>query len=198
MMPEPSRRRLALAALLGANAIPLAGALWLGWQVADILLLYWLETAVIAVGSMARMGRAAGRRARTLVPFFVVHAGLFMLVHFVFLYELFLGDSGSTLRERGGRVGLALLALGIQEAAATWSQWPRGEALRDAMPQRHMGSFYGRIIVMHLTLILGGWFALSAGEPRWAIVVLVLVKAGVDAGMLAIAARNGAPRPTGA
>ena len=39
---------------------------------------------------------------------------------------------------------------------------------------------YNRIMVMHLTLIFGGWIILLIGMPIGALVVLVLLKTAVD------------------
>ncbi|MEK7535104.1 MAG: DUF6498-containing protein [Patescibacteria group bacterium] len=36
-----------ILALIGANAVPVIGVLWLGWQLPAILFGYWLETAII-------------------------------------------------------------------------------------------------------------------------------------------------------
>jgi hypothetical protein len=39
---------------------------------------------------------------------------------------------------------------------------------------------YRRIVVMHITIIFGGWFILALGAPAWALVLLVGLKTGVD------------------
>jgi hypothetical protein len=43
-----------------------------------------------------------------------------------------------------------------------------------------MTSPYNRVIVMHLTLILGGWIILLIGMPTGALVVLLVLKTVVD------------------
>jgi hypothetical protein len=39
---------------------------------------------------------------------------------------------------------------------------------------------YNRIIVMHLTLIFGGWIILLIGAPTGALILLLLMKTAVD------------------
>jgi hypothetical protein len=43
-----------------------------------------------------------------------------------------------------------------------------------------MAQPYGRIIVLHLTTLLGGFAASAAGQPLYALVVLVFLKTGLD------------------
>jgi hypothetical protein len=43
-----------------------------------------------------------------------------------------------------------------------------------------MTSPYNRVLVMHLTLLLGGWIILLFGTPTGALVVLVVLKTAVD------------------
>jgi hypothetical protein len=40
---------------------------------------------------------------------------------------------------------------------------------------------YKRIIVMHLTVIIGGWIVLALGTPAPALIVLIALKLFVDA-----------------
>ncbi|SNZ12750.1 hypothetical protein SAMN06269185_1904 [Natronoarchaeum philippinense] len=41
------RSRLALASVLGINAVPVAGLVWLGWHASTLLVLYWFEAGVV-------------------------------------------------------------------------------------------------------------------------------------------------------
>ena len=98
----------AVAALLVANAIPLIGVLFLGWNVWTILTIYWLENGVVGVFNVLKMARAEGpllggvaagsltgyglpiegSAKVVLIPFFIVHYGLFWLVHGIFILTL--------------------------------------------------------------------------------------------------------------
>jgi len=103
-------RRMTLAAkllhpstliLIAANLLPLIGIFFWGWDAFLLLMLYWMETAIIgfwtilAIAIAPRETLGPGARATSrwfLVPFFIVHSGVFMGVHFLFLWSLFSGD----------------------------------------------------------------------------------------------------------
>ena len=50
----------AVVALIVANAIPLFGVLFLGWNVWTILTIYWLENGVVGFFNVLKMAQAAG------------------------------------------------------------------------------------------------------------------------------------------
>ena len=50
----------AVVALIVANAIPLFGVLFLGWNVWNILIMYWLENGIVGVFNVLKMLRAEG------------------------------------------------------------------------------------------------------------------------------------------
>jgi hypothetical protein len=90
--------------ILLANLAPLAGVRFLGWDAFQILMLYWMETAVIAfwtIASIAVQGPAeSGATAARpgLAPriitaaIYTLHAGAFMAAHFFFLWVIFAGE----------------------------------------------------------------------------------------------------------
>src|SRR5262245_60597542 len=92
--------------LLAANLVPLVGVIVWGWDAFVLMMLYWLETAVIAFWTVMRVAALSpeqladithedGRRKFSplgMAAFFTLHAGIFMLVHFLFLWALFSGD----------------------------------------------------------------------------------------------------------
>src|SRR3954453_17219240 len=102
------RAALKPAALLlrAANLIPLVGVLAWDWDPFVLLMLYWLETAVIAFWTVLRiapMPRASlvdlhfnDQRGPVspigMAAFVTVHAGIFMGIHFMFLWILFSGE----------------------------------------------------------------------------------------------------------
>src|ERR1700674_772186 len=91
--------------LLAANLLPLVGVLAWHWDAFLLLMLYWTETAVVGVWTMARIGvspagamgplyvngKPTSSRA-ALVVFLIVHSTIFMAIHFVFLWALFSAD----------------------------------------------------------------------------------------------------------
>jgi len=172
-------------ALIVANAVPLAGALFLGWELAPILALYWAESAVIGCVTVLRIltNRTGPWPAKLLAaPMFCVHFGLFMFVHGTFLSVALSGD------RFGASAGPAGLLHFFEEPGLWWTLvaltgshvWSfavhdlaGGE--RDRIPvARQMFRPYARIIVMHLTLILGLGFTFVFGDS-WALAALFVV-----------------------
>lgn len=89
---------LPLAILLISNLIPLAGVVFWGWNTFTLLMLYWLETLVIAFWTLLRIliggdfaehvaGEIFGRLF--MFVFFLIHSGGFMLGHFIFLWAFY-------------------------------------------------------------------------------------------------------------
>jgi hypothetical protein len=82
-------------ALLVANAIPLFGVLFLGWDAFYIVLLYWTENLVVGFYNVLKMVFAAVPHPIAhlgklfLIPFFIVHYGGFTAVHGFFVLALF-------------------------------------------------------------------------------------------------------------
>src|SRR5256886_295617 len=84
-----------LLALLLANAFPIVGVLFLGWTVFPLVLLYWLENVVVGAFNVARLLLAQPREPAYwagklfLIPFFVVHFGMFTYIHGALVLALF-------------------------------------------------------------------------------------------------------------
>lgn len=89
---------LPLAIVLISNLIPLVGVMFWGWDTFVLLMLYWLETVIIAFWTLARIligadlsdsfiGEIFGRAF--MFVFFLVHSGGFMLGHFIFLWAFY-------------------------------------------------------------------------------------------------------------
>lgn len=185
-------------ALIAANLLPLYGVLVLGWPVFPIMLLFWLENVVIGVLNAARMlladpaDPALWTAKLFMVPFFCFHYGMFTMIHGVFVIALFGGnqykqlDHGLWPTESIIRavtdfdLALALIALTASHMFSFfWNYLLRGEFRRAALTKL-MHQPYGRIIVLHVTIIFGGLLIQSLGSPLWALLLLIALKIGVD------------------
>ncbi len=222
----------AVVALIVANAIPLFGALFLGWNVWVILIVYWLENGIVGFFNFLKILRAEGAADPTatatwqmngkpmgavgrgaIASFFVLHYGLFWVVHgvFVLTMPLFAGlgsDIGAlppTAPDDGGfvdgvflpgtspgdemtagfQVGavlLAVVALAISHGLSYWFNYlGRGE-YRRASAAGQMFAPYGRLVVLHITIILGGMAIAVTGAPAAALAILVVLKTLLDIG----------------
>jgi hypothetical protein len=167
-------------ALVAANLLPLLGVLFLGWSLGLVLLLYWAESAVLLVSNLLKMVRL-GLGGVLSAIFFTFHAGIFMLVHLLFLFVLFNPLAGRPLAAVLRDLAVPLLGLAASHAVSFWHNTVRrGE--RPPAVAAIMGGFYARIFVMQFTIIFGGMLMLALGSPIWALALLVLLKTGVDLG----------------
>jgi hypothetical protein len=197
----------AVAALIVANAIPLFGVLFLGWNVWTILTIYWLENGVVGIFNILKMSKAAGPEPAgssavryngrpiiggaaakaTLIPFFVVHYGIFWVVHGIFVLTLpqfqAFGDETAGIANDPGSVAFVLIGLAISHGISYRLNYiGRGEYLRTSVA-RQMGAPYGRLFVLHLTIIVGGMAIAFTGASSAAVLVLVLLKTALDLGL---------------
>jgi hypothetical protein len=86
--------------LVAGNALPIVGILFWGWDAFQLLILYWLETAILgfwamtvmAISPVKALGPAGKQKPRVgIIAFLLLHSGIFMGVHFMMLWELFAG-----------------------------------------------------------------------------------------------------------
>lgn len=170
--------------LVAANAVALLGVLVLGWRLGEIMLLYWVESAVIGGFTVLKMAAKREWAALFTVPFFLVHYGVFMTVHLIFLVAFFF-ESGIFAVVGGfldmvARISPAVLALVLSHGVSYWTNFLQaGE--RDRLSLNDiMGSPYPRIVVMHITILVGGMLAAALGSPLYALATLLVLKTCVD------------------
>ena len=199
--PEPSssrwlrlqrKLRASTLALLTANLMPLLGVLALDWDVAPIMIFYWSENLVVGFFNVLKMRLAQGSVAgsnttlngrkvgetdrRAMIVFFIVHYGMFTLVHGVFVMVMFGARPGIAFSE----LGLALLFLAVSHGVSYRRNFiGRGE-YRNVAFTRLFWQPYKRVIIMHVTILAGGAWAAAKGSPVYALVVLVTLKTLID------------------
>lgn len=194
-------RRLALLVLL--NLIPVAGVAFLGWDAGYILLLYWAENLIMGGIALIRIltARGDGPGPKTqgaggrlgLGCFFVVHYGIFCLGHGAFAASMAsrlapgsAGDVGLWSRTFGDRgFQLALLATAILQIIILVRDWWIAGRWKDSSPGLEMFRPYGRIAVLHITIILGAWGLAIVNAPTGAVLILCLMKLTLELILLA-------------
>jgi len=188
--------RPSVVSLLAANLFPLYGVLFLGWDVFLILLVFWLENVTIGVFNILRMLAAAPRDAATwgkkvfFVPFFSIHYGGFCAGHGVFVVAFFGGlmRGDGTLRNledlsgfvRANGLHWAVLALLLSHGVSFVVNYLGKGEYRNADLDELMMQPYGRVVILHLTILLGGAVAMALRSPVWALVLLIAMKVLVD------------------
>jgi hypothetical protein len=72
------------------------GVLLLDWSVGDIMLLFWLKSAIVGFFNILKMFRIVGPMAIFYSLFIIGHFGAFMAVHLMFIFSLFIDSSGQS------------------------------------------------------------------------------------------------------
>ena len=185
-------------ALIAANLLPLYGVLVWDWPVFPLLLLFWLENVVVGLLNVLRMLFADPRDPALwgaklfMIPFFCFHYGMFTSIHGVFVIG-FLGgkeydrlvDGLWTLDAAARAIDDFSLWLPLAALAGShlfsffWNYILQGEYRRAALGDL-MHKPYGRVVVLHLTIIFGGWGAMLLGSPHWALLLLIGLKIWLD------------------
>ena len=182
------------------NLVPLYGVIFWEWSLFDVFYLYWAENVMIGVFTALRMLLVAAAWGWVIfigslfhVAFFCVHYGMFTFGHGMILFEIF-HDAGKDINNNEAlllgyiftksEVFLyALLGLLVSVAI---------KAIRDIREDRKeartaqgiMFSPYGRIIILHVTIIFGGLGVQELGEPLWALGLLIVLKTLYDLAVL--------------
>jgi hypothetical protein len=195
--------------LLAANAIPLWGVLFLGWDAFYIVLLYWTENIVVGFYNVLKMifasvpHPAAHLGKLFLIPFFIVHYGGFTAIHGFFVLALFHKEQGPPMGRMDWpcflvfvqmlfnvikymysvippQVRLAVLALFVSHGVSFVQNYLLKGEYATAKPDKLMGSPYGRVVVMHIAILAGGFLTMAVGSPAPLLVVLVVLKTILD------------------
>lgn len=186
--------RVSLVLLVAANLLPLVGVFLWDWDVFFLLLLFWCENVVIGLFGIARLIVAANndtiKEGLFLPLFFVVHYGGFMFGHFMVLFGMY----SSNVEELGRSAqpedyyrlvleNLNWIAVAAIFVSHGWSFVENfmGRSEHERLsPMQAMGLPYKRMFITHVALILGGFFLIERGQPLGGLVILILLKIGLD------------------
>ena len=174
-----------------ANLVPLAGVLLLDWQVFDILLLYWVENVVIGIINVLRMAVCRSRDALFMIPFFIVHYGMFCFGHLSAIVAFF-GDAEGIASAVDIFVGegfaeslrsplwIGIVAIFLSHLVSFFSNFVAAGEYRNTTARALMQRPYGRIIALHIAVIIGAGLVEWLGSPVWMLAVLVAAKIAMD------------------
>lgn len=173
-----------------ANLVPLVGVLFFDWTLFTVMFCFWLESAVVGFFNIFKMVIVANILSIIMVPFFVIHYGGFMSGHLVFILALFSPDEMSRsglfppadlLTSHIMNVWPAFLGVCLSHGISFFYNFIGKKEFRRSTPEKQMMAPYGRIILMHVTIIFGGWLILALGAPVLALVLLIVLKIVSDA-----------------
>ena len=187
------RDPLALISLC-VDLLPFFAIFAFGWGATPLVALYWLENLVIGVVTLARMlgaflaNMTANAMALFLGPFFVVHYGLFCYGHGVFL-QSFASENGfgqgadETLGNlinwalaSGLHMPIFVLAIILINALFYAVDFIGKGEVKRVNVTAEMFAPYGRIVTLHVAIILGAGLALALGEPLLGVVLLIALR----------------------
>jgi uncharacterized protein DUF6498 len=184
--------------LLAANLVPLVGVLFLGWSVFATVLLFWLENVIVGVFNVLRMAWAQPDNPAIwlgklfLIPFFIVHYGGFVTVHGILVLALFAGKGAGPMTGgfpgpttflhavQGAGITTAALVLVVSHGFSFLFNYVGAGEYRAARLNALMGQPYGRVVVLHLVILGGGFLLLMLGSPLVPLALLVALKTGLD------------------
>ena len=195
-----------IIALVIADMIPLFGVFYYGWNAFTILLLYWSENLVVGFYNILRITFAQSSSTRQSltkiisIPFFAFHYGAFCAVHGLFILVMFKSGSLDFMDTQHDWWGpfvfiqllidvlikvyqtlpenfvLPFLAMFISHGISFVDNYIRKEEYMYANVRQLMNLPYNRIIIMHITIIAGGFLLVLLDSPVYLLVVLVLLK----------------------
>jgi hypothetical protein len=180
--------------LLLANMVPLYGIFFLHWDIFPLLVLFWMENVIVGVFNVFKMLIASPSRAASwpakaaAIPFFCVHYGLFTFVHGIFVFALFggvfeedfTGIVSLTQVIWNYQMGWAALALFVSHLVSFAVNYVGKGEYKQTSLNELMGAPYARVVVLHITIVLGGFLIGFLGSPAVALLLLMVLKTFID------------------
>jgi hypothetical protein len=125
-----------------------------------------------------------------MIPFICVHYGIFTFVHGMFVIDIF----GGGLKRFGGfpepamfwqimrenHLGWAVLALAVSRGISFATNYVGQGEFRRITPGQLMAQPYGRIVVLHIALLGGGFLMQALHSPMLGLLLLVGLKIMLD------------------
>ena len=180
--------------LIAANLVPLVGVLFFGWSVYATLLLFWVENVIVGVFNILRMAAAMPDNQLTwaakvfMIPFFTFHYGMFVMVHGIFVLQLFGGIHTRGFPTpamfwdavRGAGIAPAVWGLALSHAVSFAFNYIGAGQYKTASLPMLMSRPYGRVMILHVVIILGGFLVMALGSPTLPLALLVVLKTAMD------------------
>ena len=182
--------------LILANLIPLFGVVFLGWDLGNTMVLYWAETIIILFYMLCKNFVRYGWVRLFFSIFSVAPLGAFIALHFLFVWTIFVEDLSGASPFQSNNLSLvseylvnlwpALLGLMVSHGVSFKLNFlDKLTVIHKGGENKKLSEFdsdnvYSRIIIMHLTLIVGGWLILLLGSGVYALSFLILLKIVVD------------------
>jgi len=161
----------------------------------NVLKIAWARKPVSPESRFTVNNRPAGRASKlVIIPSFIFHYGMFWVVHGVFvivffglLGDRFFADSSGPSGDIGGFSGFEPRGVAIAAAALLLSHGVSfvvnflGEReYLNVSPDEQMIEPYSRVVVLHATILGGGFLAAYLGTPLASLVLMIVLKTALD------------------
>ena len=115
------------------------------------------------------------------IVFFTIHFSIFMLGHLIFIFVLGT-EFGGTNINFNDIISVALPAsmLFISHGTSFMINYLGKKEYLNTEPQTQMFAPYGRVVVMHITIIAGTFLMMITGLPAALIGIFIILKTWVD------------------
>lgn len=185
---------LSAAVLVAVNLVPLVGVLFWDWDFATILIAYWLENGVIGLLNIPKIMLAARDNSTVgaiMAGFFALHYGGFWIGHgfFVFfivgfasrgLFGFLSGFDPLGNASRDPQILLIALLLLLSHGTSFLINYVGRREYLNTTPYRQMFQPYGRLVILHVTIIFGAFAVIALGQPAVLVAILVIFKTAAD------------------
>lgn len=173
--------RTSVWVILLANIFPIAGVLFFGWGLMDILFLYWMESGIIALFTIVKVFLAEEGQMKEYVSaaFLGFHFAVFMLLHLLLISFIF-GSFGSVSLGTLGVVSYAFAVLLLSHSFSLIRNFIEKKEFEVENVRNLMTSPYKRVYLMQLTLILLGFGAFLWGEAVLLLLLMIVAKVSTD------------------
>lgn len=208
LIEKESLQKPSVLILIIVNIIPLIGVLFFGWNVFAILLLYWFESAIIGFFNIIKMSivvrrtlmddvninfgtgvQELGKLNKIMsvisIPFFILHFGIFMIVHLIFILLFFSMNSSAHMdffqafAAIPSILGTAIIGAFFLFLSHLYSfiftYMRKNEYVNERLFDLSLGP-YSRVIIMQAVLFGSGFAATGLGAPSILIALMVILK----------------------
>jgi len=200
-----SKVSVSLIILILVNLLPIFGVIYAGWDVFEIVALYWFENVVIGLvnvlkiitccpGSHRSAGTAIEISKLFKIPFFTIHYGGFCFVHGIFVFGLLgpknkEGGHGDPFENMGHwfssfvntDVIWFVLAIVASHIFSFFKNYIGENEYTRSTPDKLMNAPYGRVVVLHLAIIGGGFIVQKLGSSVGMLILIIIGKIIIDA-----------------
>ncbi len=193
MPPPPLPAPLSLSsptaiALIVANCLPLVGVFSGHITLAQVMVLFWSENLIIGFFTLLKIIIVGRWGALMAAPFFAGHYGGFMAVHFMFVYAFFIAMPGhgpgspelAVVAAMYKPLWPAAIALLISHALSFALNFIGRREYQSETVGALMNAPYKRVVLLHLTIIFGGWVVMMVQSTAPAVALLIGLKIIAD------------------